>query len=328
MTFSYGIRLACLCLEIIFLVNLAASIVVLGLSRRAAQVAMAMRPHRAARLFFTLRLLPFVSSLCVIASLCIPSYLRYEQDVDSERIGLFCLVTAALGLILCLSSVYKGIRALAQLYSIEQRCRLLPPVPSPIVAETRMCLAAEDGSNMPLLALVGILRPRLIVSRRLLETLSAEQLEAALFHERAHKLSWDNLKRLFLVVAPGILPFMGGFSLIEQQWERYAELAADAYATCGRIDRSIALAEALIQVARLGNIERRIPLASSLSAHNLELALRVDRLMAIDSATPLRRRGNMFSWNSFLVFVAFATFLVLLPEVLYPLHRLLESLLH
>jgi beta-lactamase regulating signal transducer with metallopeptidase domain len=328
MTFSYGIRLVCLCLEIVFLVNLAASIVILGLSRQAARAAMAMRPHRAARLFFTLRLLPFVSSLCVIASLCIPSYLRYEQNVASERIGLFCLVTAVLGLALCLTSVYKGIRALVQLYFIEQRCRLLPPVQSPIAAETRMCLAEEDGSDTPLLALVGILRPRLIVSRRLLETLSAEQFEVALFHERAHKLSWDNLKRLFLAVAPGIFPFMGGFGVIEQQWERHAELAADEYATCGRIDRSVALAGALIQVARLGNVERRIPLASSFSAHNLELALRVDRLMAIDSAIPLRRRANMSSWNSFLVFVAFTTFLILLPAVLYPIHQLLEALLH
>jgi hypothetical protein len=54
----------------------------------------------------------------------------------------------------------------------------------------------------------------------------------------------------------------------------------------------------------------------------------VDRLMAIDSNIPLSRRGGMVSWNPFLVFVAFAAFLLLLPEVLYPIHRLLESLLH
>jgi hypothetical protein len=81
-------------------------------------------------------------------------------------------------------------------------------------------------------------------------------------------------------------------------------------------------------VARLRNIERRIPLASSLSACNLELAMRVDRLMAIDPATLLQGRSGRFSWNSFLAVVAFATSLMLLSQVLYPLYRLLESLLH
>jgi Zn-dependent protease with chaperone function len=330
MSFSYGIRLTCLCLEILFLTNLVVSIAVLGLSRQGARASSTMRPQRAAWLFLTLRLLPFFTSLCVITLLCIPSYLRYEQNIGRERVGWFCLVTAALGLALCLTSVYRSIRAFVHLHFIEKRFRPLPRVPSPLLTETPMCLAEEGGSGTPLLALVGILRPRLIVSRRLLEALSAEQFEAALCHERAHQRSQDNLKRLLFAMAPGILPFTGRFKIegIEKHWERYAELAADDDAAGGRIDRAVALAEALIHVARLGPIERRIPLASSLSARNLELAMRVDRLMAIDSTTPLQRRGSKASWNSSLIFFGFATLLALLPQALHPLHRLLESLLH
>jgi Zn-dependent protease with chaperone function len=328
MTFSYGIRLACLCLELVFLANLAVSIVVLGLSRHAARASRTMRPQRAARLFFALRLLPFLSSLGVIALLCVPSYLRYEQNVGRERVGWFCLVAAALGLTLCLTSVYRSIRVLAQLYFIEKRFRPLPRLLSKLPADTRLCLAEDDGSGSPLLALVGVVRPKLIVSRRLLETLSPVQFEAALRHERAHQRSRDNLKRLLLAMAPGILPFTGGFAGIERHWERYAELAADDDAADGRIDRAVALAEALIQVARLGNIERRIPLASSLSARNLDLAMRVDRLLALNPTAPLQRRGSKVSRNSSLIFFGSVIFLALLPEALHPLHRLLESLLH
>jgi Zn-dependent protease with chaperone function len=261
-----------------------------------------------------------------VASLCIPSYLRYEENAGTEGMGVFCLATAALGLALCFSSLYRGLQVLVQLYLLDRRLGLEQVRPSAI-AEAEMCVTDPSAVGMPLLALVGIVRPRLIVSRLLLQALSAEQFEAALSHERAHLLGRDNLKRLVVAVTPGVLPFATGMGAIERQWERCVELAADDYAARSRSGRSVALAEALIQVAQLGNDARRMPLASSLSDSNLELARRVDRLLMADDAMPTQGRKGR-SGHLLVMAAVFAAFLGLLPRLLGSVYPLLESLLH
>jgi Zn-dependent protease with chaperone function len=284
-----------------------------------------MRPQNAARWFFALRFAPFTLALLVIATLCIPSYLRYEDNAGSEGLGLFCLATAFMGLGLLLTSVVRAAYALAQLRRASHDTR---GKQTSSIADSEICVAEEDQPGDPLLALVGILRPRLIVSRRLLQALTKQQLEAALLHERAHLLSRDNLKRLLMAVTPGVLPLFGGMASVEGHWQRFAELAADDYAAGGRADRSIALAETLIKVARLANFERPMPLASSLSASNRHLALRVDRLMAVPAARPAMQPHSPRVWRYLFVLFAITGSLAILPKVFYPLYHLLESLLH
>jgi len=325
MTLPYAVRLVCLCLEMLFLVNLTASAVVLLLSRLTTHTAETMQPVSAARWFLGLRLLPSLLSLVVVALVCVPSYLRYEDNGGSESMGFVCLGMAVLGLGICLSMLYRGLRALAQIYALEQRLNSAHVQPSQI-AEAEMCVAEADAPGVPLLALVGIMRPRLIVSRRLLDTLSAEQFEAALSHERAHLLGRDNLKRLLIAIAPGMFPFADGLSSIEKQWERYAELAADDNAARGRSGRSVALAEALVQVARLGNGVRRIPLASSLSESNVELSRRVNRLMTADPA--MQPQASNLRFSLLLCAAVGVAFVGLLPHLLGSVYPLLETLLH
>ena len=327
MIFAYPIRLACLCLEVMFLVNFAVSALALSLSRQFAYAARAMRPRRAARMFLALRMLPFVLSLCAVFALCIPSYLRYEENTGVEKVGWFCLAMGALGLALCVTAAYRTARACVQLYCIEQRCRRLLRIQSSTLPETSLCLAAEEEPGMPLLALVGIVRPTRIVSRRLLDTLSAEQIEAALSHEDAHEMSRDNLKRLLFGLTPGILPFVSGFTGIEYNWERYSELAADDYAANGHAGRSVALAEALIQVARLGNLECSFRFASSLSVRNLDLGMRVDRLLTVQPAASHEGTNSKVTWLFCIAVAAFLAALVL-PRLMASLYPLLESLLH
>jgi len=330
MSLPYSVRLICLCLEMLFLVNLAASVVVLGVSGTVAKASGRMRPQHAARWFLGLRLLPFSLSLLVIATLCVPSYLRYEQNTGSEDMGQFCIGAALLGLGLVVTSAVRGALALAQVYRISRISRIshaTEHVRTRRLADADICVT-EEGTGAPLMALVGVFRPRLLVSRRLLQALTAPQLEAALRHERAHRLSRDNLKRLLMAVTPGMLPFKGGLSGVEAHWERFAELAADDYAAGGRADRSIALAETLIKVARLGNFERPMPLASSLSATDRQLALRVDRLMSVRSAAPLSNSSGRLAWRYLLLLSGMMGLLALLPKIFYPLYQMLESLLH
>jgi hypothetical protein len=326
MTLPYNLRLVCLCLQSLFLVNLAVMIVCAGFGGRVTRAASTMRPANAARLFLTLRLLPFAAALLVVFGLCIPSYLRYEQNTGTEATGWFCLLAAALGLGLCVTTLYRSIRAILQLRSMSELVKHLPAQLSAL-ASTPLCITDPTTSGAPLLSLVGILKPRLIVSPRLLQALSPEQFDTALAHEDAHLLSRDNLKRLVLAVTPGALPFAPGPRYLESHWQHYAELSADEAASRGLPHRSIALAEALIHVARLANIEREMPFASSLAAGNLELALRIDRLMSMGTVpAPLINRRR--AWNRVPFGFAFAALLALLPVLLHPLYRLLETLLH
>jgi Zn-dependent protease with chaperone function len=326
MTLPYSLRLVCLCLQSLFLVNVAMTIACIGIAGSATRAASTMRPANAARLFLTLRLLPFATALLIVVGLCIPSYLRYEQNTGTEATGWFCLLAAVFGLGLCITTVSRCIHAILKLRSMSEAAKQLPTQLSAL-ASTPLCIADPNTTGAPLLSLVGILKPRLIVSPRLLQTLSPEQFDAALAHEDAHLLSRDNLKRLLLAVAPGVLPFAPGSRSIERQWQRYAELTADETASRGLPDRSIALAEALIHVARLANIEREMPFASSLAASHLELALRIDRLMTMGTIpAPLINRRR--AWNRVPFGFAFAALLALLPALFHPLYRLLETLLH
>lgn len=323
MILEYSIRLACICLASFFLVHLAAALMAIRLSPWIISIAARMRPQQAARLLLTLRLAPVCSALCVVIALCVPSYLRYEQNGATEKVGIFCLAASVLGLALCMISVGRGLHAVVHSFLITRQC---PSVEATAWGEVPA--AKEDVAGMPLLALVGVVRPRLILSRRVLEVLSPEQLDAALSHEHAHQVSRDNLKRLLVVLAPNVLPFVNGFGELEHQWERFIELAADDHATCGQIGRSVALAEALIQVARLGNAEAALPLASSLCARGQDLAARVHRLLGLEAVTAPSVRRATFPWLFSFALLCLSVLLLHRPGVLYPVHGLLETLLH
>jgi hypothetical protein len=76
-------------------------------------------------------------------------------------------------------------------------------------------------------------------------------------------LSRDNWKRLLIAMAPDLVPFAVRRRGLERSWARYAERAADDRAVAGSAHRSVALAAALVRVARLG-AAAPAPLAASL----------------------------------------------------------------
>ena len=121
--------------------------------------------------------------------------------------------------------------------------------------------------------------PRLFLARAVLDGLTAGQLSAALLHERAHQKSHDNLKRLLLLLAPDALPWVSLTRNLERTWARYAEWAADDGAVAGDSGRSLALAAAVVRVARMSPRTASVPLQSALTENPCQLASRVDRLL-------------------------------------------------
>jgi beta-lactamase regulating signal transducer with metallopeptidase domain len=180
----------------------------------------------------------------------------------------------------------------------------------------------------PLVMLGGVLRSRLVISRKVVFALSADQLAAVLRHERAHSRSRDNFKRLLVLLAPGVFPFFRGFSRLEQAWARVAEWAADDFAVAGDSHRSLTLAAALVRVARLGAVPVPPVLATSLMANGMDLSARVDRLLHFVPATAKPGRvGRLLSGGAGVVLAASVIALMAQPVTLHAAHECLEALI-
>jgi hypothetical protein len=325
MIFPYALRLLCLCLASFFLVNAVLGLTTAFASRMAVQVAGSMRPRSAAHFLFAVRLLPFALGIGAVLALCVPSYLWLEPQASSEHIGWACLTFAALGLAGWFGSIARIARAFAASVRFKRSwqkagCEILP------LEESSEAVIVEKDA--PFLALVGFFRPRLIVSKALLCSLSLEELHLALQHENAHRISHDNVKRLFLLLSPSPIPFLRVHSSLERCWAKFSEWAADDEAVRGDPHRALSLATALLRVARMGAAPRLSFLHTSLCAGDQDLSARVDRLLHVQllQAKPGGRESSLAVGSSLGMIVCIATLLAG-PATLSSVHRLLELFL-
>jgi Zn-dependent protease with chaperone function len=296
---SYAFRLVCVSLAAFAIVHLATAIAVNAVALRAIRLAERMNARAAARFLLMLRLAPVAASLAIVGVLCVPSYLRFEPHSADEEVGRACLMLAALAAAMCLESGARALRA---------------------VRATRRWLRDRTPPNT--VALAGLIRPRVMVAESVTGALSAGELEAAIRHERAHAASRDNLKRLAMLAAPRTIPFFPSrFAGIEAAWKKFSEWAADDCAASGDPGRSLALASALIRVARLGAAQAP-PLVTSLV--DGDLTARVDRLLA-----PVAE-GRPDRWTPAILLSAAMALAVLIssPAALPWVHHLLERLIH
>lgn len=325
MILPYLMRLVCLCFASFFVLNVAAGLLVSISSKSAIRLAESKTPRVAARLLLVLRLLPFVIAVLFVVGLCVPSYLWLEPSATSERVGLICAILGFLAVATSLISVVRTAKALLASRRHNRLCRLtgsetrLPGESSPVV------LVENEA---PLLAMSGLLRPRLLISRGVLRSLSAEELEAALRHEHAHRTSRDNLKRLLILLAPDIFPFVRPLRSLEHTWSRFAEWAADDQAAAGDSSRAVSLAAALIQVARMGSGPSLPFLSTSLLACDRDLSARVDRLLHITPIAPAQTwQPRPLLRSAGLLLAGCLVAFLLAPPTLSRVHEFLELLL-
>jgi beta-lactamase regulating signal transducer with metallopeptidase domain len=266
-----------------------------------------LRARHAASLLFALRLAPFCLTALAICTVCIPSYLQYEPDAPGEHVGLICMALASLGGVIVGHGFWRSIRALIQSSRFQSA-----PVERLVVGGQ---IAIVVDSDMPVLAVSGVICPKLVISRSILQSLSATQLAAAVRHEQAHLVERDNLKRLLMMFAPGI-----GLGRVDKAWARAAERAADDAAAESSMEQRLELAGALVNVARLG-LTTTPPLVTAFAADTHELSTRVDRLL---NSSPVAERR--FPWT----LITLAALVLVGVAVAFtgkPVHRALEALI-
>jgi beta-lactamase regulating signal transducer with metallopeptidase domain len=285
-----------------------------------------MKPRTSARFLFALRILPMVMAVLAVLGLCAPSYLWLEPGRSTEEIGIFCALFASLGLLSWVISIQRVLAAMSGTARYMRRCRREGRT-GKLAGETSPVLMLEG--NAAVLAIAGVVHPQLVVSARVVRDLTADQMDAACRHERAHQISRDNLKRLVILMAPDVFPFAQGFAQVERSWAKFTEWAADDYAVQGDSRRALSLASALVAVARMNSKPRLPALIASLMADNHDLSERVDRLLH-DQPAPTK------SLNSMLPGVAGALTLLLTsgallcawPASLSLVHQMLERLVN
>jgi Zn-dependent protease with chaperone function len=238
--------------------------------------------------WLALRLSPAALSIAFVAFVFLPSYWRYEPREFVEGFDVSLTALAALAVAVVGGAVARGVTAWRR---VQRRTQDWLRAGRPLaLADTSMPAYAID-TDAPVMALVGVLRPRLLITRPVLEALTDEELRAGVAHELGHRRAWDNLKRLAMRAAPDLLFATGVARTLERRWAAAAERVADRGA--GDSGRArCALASALVKVARLTPPVNSVAEPISALVDGGDIATRVQRLLddTPTAATPRAAR--------------------------------------
>jgi beta-lactamase regulating signal transducer with metallopeptidase domain len=266
----------------------------------------------------SIRFLPAAVSSIFVLAVFLPAHLRFEPEEAQESFGVILGGLAAVGAVILLRSAWRAVRAVSMARRVLRAARR---------SATRVHDEALAVPGLAGVVLAGIIKPQVLIGADALNALTADELDVAISHEIAHGRSRDNLKRFFMFCAPDVFGWMPTARVLEDRWEAEAECQADADAVGGDNGRAIALASALVKVAKLtyrGPLVVAPPAWSAFHVPTL-LETRVRRLVA-GRAIATARRGRL-SVRFALAAIA-APAIVWLTDVSYNLHQVTETMVN
>ena len=221
------------------------------------------------------RLSPVVLGL-LAAAVAVLAFLQHEPRATVETPGPVVLAAACVTVALTLLAGWR----------VMHRCRITTRfLESVECTATRVTLrgfplaAWQVDTDFPLVAVVGIWRPRLLIARRVLERIPPDELDVVLGHELAHAQQRDNIPRLFIAGLPDVIGLADRWLDIERAWEMAAEDAADDLAAGDDVHARTCLASALVRVAKMAR-SPGVPAVPLLAFHRGDsIERRVRRLL-------------------------------------------------
>lgn len=204
----------------------------------------------------------------------LPAFLLFEPRHDGERAGIVLLSAAAIG---AWQVVRMAARAFGMLRLSRALMRRWSASAAPLQRSPWGMPAFAVDADFPVVAVAGLIRPRLFVDRRVLESCSEAEVEAIAAHERAHVRRRDNVRRLIIGACEGPL------SASATSWRQAAEHAADAYAA-DSARRALDLASALLKLARLAGTRSLEGTAVSTVHDGGSLDVRIRRLINLSGS--------------------------------------------
>jgi Zn-dependent protease with chaperone function len=322
-----GISLA---LATFFALNVFASALVSLLGRIAEPLARCWSARARAECLFALRIAAPLVSLLVVATLFVPAYVGYEpygtSEVVSKKLAAFAIV-ATLGVGFAL---WRAIRSwLATRRLAKQWLRAAVSVRLPSIDIPTFCIEHP----FPIIAVVGTLRPRLFIAAHVLESLTEDELAAAIAHEGGHLAARDNFKRALLRGCRDLLTIIPSGRSLDRAWSESVECAADEHAAQISSDIALNLASALVRIARMvpAGVRTELPLATFLVGEETRgIKNRVRRLIEIASTSRSNRRrqlsmGRFVPAIALVVLFAFSAAVATNPHVLLTVHSVIED---
>ena len=201
-----------------------------------------------AQFLFALRISPAVLALLSVALFLVPSYVGYEphgtSEIVSKKLAGLALFSAV-GVTFALWRAFRSWFATRRLLQawIEGAARIeITGINIP---------AFRIESSFPVIAVVGAFKPRLFIAESVLETLTQEELGAAIAHEGGHLYAHDNFKRSILRACRDVLMIVPCGRSLDRAWAEAAESAADEYAAQQSAESALNLASALVKIARM-----------------------------------------------------------------------------
>ena len=248
---------------------------------------------RSPRFWLCLRLLPAAVSIVVVVAVFLPSYWKYEPRDYSEGFNFTLEAAALVAFTLVACAVARGAAAWVR---ASNRARAWLRKAQPLILPGTPLPAFAVEAEAPIVALVGVLRPRLFITRSVVDALTEEELAASLGHEFGHWQALDNLKRLAMRTAPDCLAGTTVARDLEQRWAASAERRADRHAcesdnVTDRGRARCALASAIVKVARMAPPMAATTEPISTLVDGGDIALRVRSLLD-DAAPPAGPRSR------------------------------------
>lgn len=199
-------------------------------------------------LLFVLRLFPLLGALAAVLTLFLPSYLAYEPRPADEVVNLKIATLAAVA---AFGLLFTGWRALTSWRATRRLTADWLRRAEGVEAPGLSIPAFHFAHPFPVLAIVGVFRPRLFIADCVLDSLGEHELAAALAHEAAHLAARDSLKLCLMRACRDVFALFPGSHALERAWAAEAEVAADERAARAGAAAALNLAAALIKVARL-----------------------------------------------------------------------------
>jgi Zn-dependent protease with chaperone function len=201
--------------------------------------------------------LPFVPALFTLAAL---AGWALNEPADAERVPNLLIWGALPFTVVFLRAAWRALR------SLQTRTTGLPA------------------------ATVGLLRPRVLVSQRIVQALDPAALAAALEHERAHAHHRDPLRLWLAQIGTDLLWPWPAAGHRQQRWKEALEFARDDEARLGGV-AGADLAAAIVAALRLTQ-SAALPGVATLGADEAFLKRRVARLLQPLGAQAQQRQGS------------------------------------
>ena len=229
--------------------NVAFSLVAAGLWKSGLIAPASLSPATRARQLVWLRALPVAGAALITLMLVIPAFAIFEPAHAAEAIGPVLVALALCAAAQFSIALVQAARLAFTTWSLERSwlrtasaLDVDPPAGVP---------AFVVESAAPMVALVGVLSPKLIAARAVIDACSEDELTAIVAHERGHLHARDNLKRWLMAAAPDALRWTATHREITAAWHHAAEDAADDEASGGDERTRVDLAALLLKIARL-----------------------------------------------------------------------------